>query len=635
MTRLLSTKSTTELAHIGLGLVNMRVVKRLSAGQNATLVTLMPSVTGGSLPNTILRTGDIIKIDEAVNDHVIKPFAVECTYIVSGTITSITGSKLVVHFSSKNDIPGHWDERCSVTKLALDVPYKHMFMALDSLANFDSIRPSLHYVMFSNVAPTFHGRPPLDRDFVNKSLNQLQREAVHLAMTADNIALIHGLPGTGKTQVLVEIIHQALARNQRVLVCGPSNVSVDNLVEHLAATPDISMVRISHPARILPRAKEYGLESMMGIGSTGRREPGSSINELADMLSGIMLGTGCSNYSSHLGYYRTKSCSEIIRSKKVVLTTLCSTGSRDLAQNSGTFDVVIVDEATQAIEGECWIAALKAPKLILAGDHLQLPPTVKSIDNSKPKTSRRLDCRLLQVTLFERMLSKHGGTVACMLQTQYRMHADIAKVPSESLYESKLVAHNSVAAHVLGDLEHVESNALTCTPLVHIETAGCGMAESSEEFDGARDGEPGINGSESKANMGEAQQALAHAERLIAAGVSAKDIAVITPYSTQVRLLKRLMQERYSDLEIGSVDGFQGREKEAVILSMVRSNPNKDAGFLKDYRHINVAITRAKRHLCIVADSSTASHGNSFLQALFTHLKAKAFVCPPTTLNHR
>ncbi|KAJ1888321.1 hypothetical protein LPJ71_008512, partial [Coemansia sp. S17] len=242
MTRLLSTKSTTELAHIGLGLVNMRVVKRLSADQNATLVTLMPSVAGGSLPNTILRTGDIIEIDEAANDHVIKPFDMECTYIVSGTITSIIGSKLVIHFSSKNDIPGHWDERCSVTKLVLDVPYKCMFVALDSLANFVGVQPSLHYVVFSDVAPTFHGRPPLDRDFVNKSLNQLQREAVHLAMTTNNIALIHGLPGTGKIQVLVEIVHQALARNQRVLVCGPSNVLVDNLVERLAATPDISMV---------------------------------------------------------------------------------------------------------------------------------------------------------------------------------------------------------------------------------------------------------------------------------------------------------------------------------------------------------------------------------------------------------
>ncbi|KAJ2076299.1 hypothetical protein GGI09_008475, partial [Coemansia sp. S100] len=247
MTRLLSTKSTTELA----------LVKRLSADQNATLVTLMPSVTDGSLPNTILRTSDIVKIDEAANDHVIKPFDVECTYIVSGTIMSITGSKLVIHFSSKNDIPGHWDERCSVTKLVSDVPYKRMFVALDSLANFVSIRPSLHYVMFSNVALTFHGRPPLDCDFVNKSLNQLQREAVHLAMTADNIALIHGQPG-----------------------------------------------------------------------------------------------------------------------------------GQDLAQNSGMFDVVIVDEATQAIEGECWITVLKVPKLILARDHLQLLPTVKSIDNSKPKTSQ-------------------------------------------------------------------------------------------------------------------------------------------------------------------------------------------------------------------------------------------------------
>ncbi|KAJ2749292.1 hypothetical protein GGI19_005730, partial [Coemansia pectinata] len=217
----------------------------------------------------------------------------------------------------------------------------------------------------------------------------------------------------------------------------------------------------------------------------------------------------------------------------------------------------------------------------------------------------------------------------------YRMHSDIMKVLSESLYESKLVAHVSVAAHTLSDLEHVESNAFTCVSLVHIETASCGMTESSKELGGASGMGSAVDGSESKANMGEARLALAHVKILIAAGVGAKDIAIITPYNAQVHLLKRLMQERYSELKIGSVDGFQGCEKEAVILSMVRSSPNKDVGFLKDYCRVNVAITHAKRHLCIVANSSTVSQGNSFLWALFMHLKAKAFVCSPTAVHHR
>ncbi|KAJ2062948.1 DNA-binding protein SMUBP-2 [Coemansia sp. S146] len=132
----------------------------------------------------------------------------------------------------------------------------------------------------------------------------------------------------------------------------------------------------------------------------------------------------------------------------------------------------------------------------------------------------------------------------------YRMHSDIMKVSSESLYESKLVAHVSVTVYTLNDLEHVEPNAFTCAPLVHIETAGCGMAESSEELDGASGMGSAIDGSESKANMGEAQLALAHVKILIAAGVGAKDIAIITPYNAQVCLLKRLMQERYPELEI-------------------------------------------------------------------------------------
>ncbi|KAJ2010399.1 hypothetical protein GGI06_004957, partial [Coemansia sp. S85] len=320
--QLLYTKSTTELARLGLALINLQVLEHHVTGQSAILLKLRPCLAGGSLPNTTLRTGDIVKLDGVANDHVIMPFDMESTHFISGTISSITGHELVVYISSQSGVPFGWENQCSITKLVMDVPYKRIFVALNSLENFATTRPPLHHIVFSNMVPTFLGASLADCDFANVSLCQLQREAVRLALTADDLALIHGPPGTGKTQVLVEVVRQLFRRDQRILV--------------------------------------------------------------------------------------------------------------------GVFDVVIVDEATQAIEGECWIAALKAPKLILAGDHFQLPPTVKSIDNSKKKTGKGLDCRLLQVTLFERMLRKHGGLAGCMLQMQYRMHADIMNVSSEALYESKL-----------------------------------------------------------------------------------------------------------------------------------------------------------------------------------------------------
>ncbi|KAJ2889289.1 hypothetical protein GGI21_006632 [Coemansia aciculifera] len=155
------------------------------------------------------------------------------------------------------------------------------------------------------------------------------------------------------------------------------------------------------------------------------------------------------------------STSEVIRSKQVVLATLCGAGGRDLKQSCGGFDIVIIDGATQAIESECWIAGLKASKLIIAGDHFQLPPMVKSIDsNRRSNASRGAASKLLQTTLFARMREKHGDAIACMLQTQYRMHADIMHVSSVVLYESMLVADDSVAVHTPSDSDGVEANAL-------------------------------------------------------------------------------------------------------------------------------------------------------------------------------
>lgn len=289
---------------------------------------------------------------------------------------------------------------------------------------------------------------------------------------------------------------------------------------------------------------------------------------------------------------------QILTNADVILATL-TTASLDgplKHVEKDHFDVCFIDECSQALEVACWIPIALVKKCVLAGDHNQLPPTIISSKAAKEG---------LSVTLMERLLKLHGDSIKMMLTTQYRMHEAIMSWPSKQLYENKLVADESVKSHLLSDLPNVENNEETSIPLLLIDTAGCELYELQAEDE------------ESKGNEGEADLVLIHIENLVRAGVRPSDIAVITPYNLQVDLIKTRCFGKYSKVEIKSVDGFQGREKEAVILSLVRSNDNGEVGFLSEDRRINVAITRAKRHLAVICNSVTVSHSKflkSFMQ---------------------
>ncbi|ORX99367.1 P-loop containing nucleoside triphosphate hydrolase protein [Basidiobolus meristosporus CBS 931.73] len=205
------------------------------------------------------------------------------------------------------------------------------------------------------------------------------------------------------------------------------------------------------------------------------------------------------------------------------------------------------------------------------------------------------------------MLAVYGSKVKYMLTTQYRMHDMIMKFPSMEFYEDKLVAHASVRERLLSQIPDVEETDNTLAPLVFIDTAHAGMNELAEAGDSEKDGD-------SKYNEGEVTVVVEHVKSLIEAGLHEEDIAVITPYNAQVKMLTLALKEAYPELEIGSVDGFQGREKEAVIFSMVRSNDSGEVGFLSDSRRLNVAITRPKRHLCVIGDSETVGMKDEFLR---------------------
>jgi len=360
---------------------------------------------------------------------------------------------------------------------------------------------------------------------------------------------------------------------------------------------------------------------------------------------------------------------DLVRTSKVVLATLHGAGGGQLRQ--ARFDVVIIDEASQAMEAQCWVPLISAKKAVLAGDHLQLPPTVKSTNSkskSKPETKPKkrtgdsdelttkstkvagdsganaVDGKSipkcdsddtpksvseeiaqadhhkstsLETTLFDRLLAMHGSSIKRMLTTQYRMHEKIMSFPSTELYDSKLVAAENVKHRLLSQLPGVEETEDTKEPVIFYDTQGGNWAEKAEEENLAKN----RSMAESKSNEMEAALVVQHVRKLVDAGLDPQDIACITPYNAQLSILSQALKTRFPGIELGTVDGFQGREKEAVIFSLVRSNGDKEVGFLAEKRRLNVAMTRPRRQLVVIGDSETISTGGKFLKRWMQHLE--------------
>jgi DNA polymerase alpha-associated DNA helicase A len=479
---------------------------------------------------------------------------------------------------------------------------------------------TLQQVLLGLASP---GKPDLnavkDVKFFDPTLNDSQKEAVRFALGMPDVALIHGPPGTGKTYTLIELILQLLAGDQRILVCGPSNISVDNIVERLSATsPSTPIVRLGHPARLLPGVLNHSLEVLTrtseaaGIVNDVRKEMDEKQNSIRKSKSGRERKAIYQDIKELRKEFREREgkCVEgLVRGSKVVLATLHGSGGHQIKNQ--TFDVLLIDEASQAMEPQCWIPIVWAKgikKVVLAGDHLQLPPTVKGLDGkveNKQEEKKRiseLEQQLnklslkdeevkaakkasLEETLFDRLLGMYGDEVKRLLNVQYRMHETIMKFPSDELYDGKLVAAEAVKKRLLRDLDEVDETDDTKEPLVFFDTQGGDFPEKLEED--APTGKKSIMLSDSKSNEMEAAVVKMYVKNLIEAGVKDENIAVVTPYNAQLALLSSMLRDLYPGLELGSVDGFQGREKEAVIVSLVRSNPEKEVGFLGEKRRLN------------------------------------------------
>lgn len=514
---------------------------------------------------------------------------------VEGIISHLSGNRLKISFRFE-DLPD-WTRN---GKLGVDVvfdenSYTEMETALRLAPVIAEKREegTLIRTLLGTAAATFneaiHSSPV-------PTLNAKQNEAVAKIVQANSLAIVHGPPGTGKTTTLVQAIRLLVATTQQqVLVTAPSNAAVDLLTERLSDA-GLNVVRIGNPARVNERQMNLTLDARITAHPSAKevrrlRKQASEYRDLAHKYKRSFgpaereqrkaLFAEARNLSQEVERTEQYITNDILERAQVITSTLV--GANHYTIRSRRFETIVIDEAAQALEAACWIPILKAGRVILAGDHNQLPPTIKSPEAAKT----------LRVTLMEQLVALHPDTVV-LLQEQYRMHDAIMNFPSQMFYDHSLIAHSSVATATLREDD---------APFLFIDTAGCGFEEK-------QDG----NG---MSNPEEASFVVSHLNSLVDRLIQHYEvtdyptIGIIAPYRHQVELLKQLvlkdtMFKTYANFTtVNTVDSFQGQERDVIYISLTRSNADNNIGFLSEIRRMNVAMTRARKKLVMIGDSST------------------------------
>ncbi len=571
----------------GIALADLAIDEADAATGGRTMLWLFVRTAGTDLGDLRIKVGDPVRLwwsDPEGDD------------VVTGVLGRRSGDRVAVVVDG--DVP----ERLYDGGFRLDVDdpdatFRRGFKALDAFANaaVGHRERTLREVLLGDAEPAFDGLLPVD----DPALNPSQQLAVAKALAARDVALIHGPPGTGKTTTLAAVIDAAARRGQRVLATAASNMAVDNLAEKLIGR-GLRVVRLGHPARVAGAVLGHTLDAQLEQAEEVKLARKWIVEAQAiRRRTHARRDRGSRSWAEHREQFaeanrlfrdarrQLRAAEQLILERaSVVCATAAGADSRVLGGKR--YDVVVVDEATQAPDPIALVALARAQRCVLAGDPCQLPPTI--IDHGAARSG-------LGETIFERLARRLGDQACTLLMVQYRMHADLMAFPSASMYDGHLQAAPSVAAHRLADLPGVDGpDPLRPGPLVFIDTAGKGWEEERDE----QSDDP------STSNRRQGQRLVAEVRRCIERGVAPDDIAVITPYYAQRRLLANaLAAEVMEGLEVGTVDSFQGREKEAVFVDLVRSNPGGELGFLKDVRRMNVAITRARRFLMVLGDSAT------------------------------
>ncbi|SIQ96599.1 AAA domain-containing protein [Pontibacter lucknowensis] len=557
--------------------------------------------------------------------HLFQPGKTASLFINNGDKSSLSGVVLgvkrnkVILATNKEDLPDWVGTGRMGIELTFDeISYREMEIALKKVQEANGTRLAELRDIMLGIKPAAFTDEKLEEIQV---LNESQNEAVQKIAQARDVAIIHGPPGTGKTTTLVQAILHTLKSQKRLLVTAPSNTAVDLLTEKLA-NEGVNVIRIGNPSRVSDVLLEHTLDAQVMAHRAYKdlknlRKTAEEYKRMAYQFKrkfGHQERAQRQLYKSeshrlldeadNVEHYITD---DLLDNVQVITCTLV--GAANKAIRHLTYDTVFIDEAAQALEPACWIPISRTNRVVLAGDHCQLPPTIKSLEADKGG---------LSVTLFEKCINRQPE-VSVMLKTQYRMHHHIMQFSNQQFYGGELVAHESVHSAELHGYSTIFAPDMA---VEFIDTAGCGYNEAE------------MPETQSSANPEEGDLLINHLSNLLKnydeeEEVAPLKIGVIAPYRAQINYLQdkvehtprlhELHQKR--QLSIGTVDSFQGQERDIICMSLVRSNERGEIGFLADERRMNVAMTRARRKLIIVGDSATLST-NPFFAELIAYVES-------------
>lgn len=537
----------------------------------------------------------------------------------SSTVSYVDGERMVVTLPSSQELIDLENAPLLGVQLYFDeTSYKTMFRALDDAINAkDNRLAELKDIFAGQLKPRKYTFTPMQFPWLNKT----QEQAVNEVLWAKDVEVVHGPPGTGKTTTLVEAIYETLHRETQVLVCAQSNMAVDWISEKLV-DHGVPVLRIGNPSRVNDKMLSFTYErkfeshpdypELWSIRKTIRqikenRKRGDNVHQkiarLRERATEIEMAINA----------------QLFDEARVVACTLVGSANKLLVRHK--FSTLFIDEAAQALEPACWIAIRRASRVVLAGDHQQLPPTIKCYEALKQGLGK---------TLMERIVENQPEAVT-LLKIQYRMNDAIMKFSSDWFYHGEVESHESVRHRSILDWDHpiqwVDGNEIQKEVNAALEQQG--TTEDKLDIDFA---EQFIGENHGRINKAEAELVLTTLrnyidkigrERFLSERL---DVGIISPYKVQTQYLRQQIRKREEFrpfrqvISVNTVDGFQGQERDLIFISLVRSNDNGQIGFLSDLRRMNVAMTRARMKLIIFGDKHTLCH-HSFYRQLIKYVE--------------